>query len=129
MMNRFKLPRNGFKLPGYGVEFSRHGFKLARRRTLWDQMSHYAERQPVLFVAALLVSAFVLVLVMRSLFGEDEEPNDHSGHEVERSSRQGLGATEGQIQRSQVPSETLRSGESSTAGAAYEFDPQSITPG
>lgn len=128
MMDRFKQLRNGFKLPGYGVEFSRRGFKLSRRRTLWDHVSYYAERQPLLFVGALLVTAFVLVLVMRSLFGEEGEHDQGSGHH-ESHSTQGVGATEGQVQRSQVPSETMRSGESSTPGAAYEFDQQSITPG
>ena len=128
MMNRIKQLRNGFKLPGYGVEFSRRGLKISRRRTLWDQVSYYAERQPLLFVGALLATAFVLVLVMRSLFGGEDEHAHGSGHH-EGHSTKGVGATEGQVQRSQAPSEALRSGEPSTTGAAYEFDQQSITPG
>lgn len=128
MMNRLKQLQNGFKFPGYGVEFSRRGFKLSRRRTLWDRVSHYAERQPLLFVGALLVTAFLLVVVMRSLFGGEDESNHRSGHNTGRSS-QGVGATEGQVQRSPAPSEKLHSGEPSTPGAAYEFDPKSITPG
>jgi hypothetical protein len=125
VMNRFKQLSNGFKLPGYGVEFSRRGLKISRRRTLWSRVSSYAERQPLLLVGALLVTAFVLVLVLRSLFGEEDDDAQHNG---EHSTR-GVGATEGQVQRSQMPTEALRSGEPSTPGAAYEFDPQSITPG
>jgi hypothetical protein len=125
MMNRFKQFRNGFKLPGYGVEFSRRGLKISRRRTLWDRVSYYAERQPLLFVGALLVTTFVLVLVLRGLFGEEDDGSQRNGEY----STGGVGATEGQVQRSQMPTEALRSGESSTTGAAYGFDPQSITPG
>ncbi|RIK42378.1 MAG: hypothetical protein DCC55_09085 [Chloroflexi bacterium] len=128
MLNRFKLPRNGFKLPGYGVEFSRRGFKLSRRRTLWGQISHFAEQKPLLFVGAVLATVFLLVLVMRSLFGESNDRYHHSDNQAERSAAR-MGATEEQVTRSQPSATALQSGETTTTGAAYGFDQQSITPG